>query len=80
MGRKSSQPLRFRSAGSVFKNPPNNAAGYLIDQVGLKGLKLAELKFQIIMQIFLSIMVMLPQGILLILLEWQERKCTKNLM
>ncbi len=39
MGRKSSQPLRFRSAGSVFKNPPNNAAGYLIDQVGLKGTK-----------------------------------------
>lgn len=37
-GRKANQPLRFRSAGSVFKNPkPNLAAGYLIDQVGLKG-------------------------------------------
>jgi len=36
--RKNSQPLRFRSAGSVFKNPGNNlAAGYLIDQAGLKG-------------------------------------------
>tara|TARA_S200000501_G_scaffold378888_1_gene444596 strand:- start:21346 stop:22272 length:927 start_codon:yes stop_codon:yes gene_type:complete len=40
LGRKSSQPLRYRSAGSVFKNPPDNAAGYLIDQVGLKGTKI----------------------------------------
>jgi len=37
-GRKANQPLRFRSAGSVFKNPkPDLAAGYLIDQAGLKG-------------------------------------------
>jgi|TARA_Y100000310_G_scaffold148074_1_gene147331 UDP-N-acetylmuramate dehydrogenase len=36
--RKLSQPLRFRSAGSVFKNPPHaQAAGYLIDKAGLKG-------------------------------------------
>lgn len=36
--RKSTQPLRFRSAGSVFKNPsPETAAGYLIDKAGLKG-------------------------------------------
>lgn len=42
-GRKSSQPLRFRSAGSVFKNPSNEgAAGYLIDQVGLKGTKCGD--------------------------------------
>jgi len=38
-GRKSSQPLRFRSAGSVFKNPKEQAAGYLLDQAGLKGTK-----------------------------------------
>jgi len=35
--RKSSQPLNFRSAGSVFKNPDDVAAGYLIDKAGLKG-------------------------------------------
>ena len=37
-GRKSNQPLKFRSAGSIFKNPSASlAAGYLIDKTGLKG-------------------------------------------
>ena len=37
-GRKSNQPLKFRSAGSIFKNPSDSlAAGYLIDKTGLKG-------------------------------------------
>ncbi|HIA30514.1 MAG TPA: UDP-N-acetylmuramate dehydrogenase [Candidatus Marinimicrobia bacterium] len=37
-GRKETQPLRFRSAGSLFKNPKKDvAAGYLIDKAGLKG-------------------------------------------
>jgi len=36
--RKSKQPLEFPSAGSVFKRPPGNFAGTLIEACGLKGL------------------------------------------
>jgi UDP-N-acetylmuramate dehydrogenase len=35
--RKESQPLEYPSAGSVFKNPPNDYAGKLIEDAGLKG-------------------------------------------
>ena len=36
-GRKKSQPLKYRSAGSIFKNPDEGAAGFYIDKAGLKG-------------------------------------------
>ena len=42
IGRKTNQPLKFRSAGSVFKNPKKFAAGYLIDKAGLKGTKIGD--------------------------------------
>ena len=42
--RKTTQPLAYRSAGSIFKNPKENAAGYLIDKAGLKGLQIGGAK------------------------------------
>ena len=42
-GRKKTQPLKYRSAGSVFKNPRSNlAAGFLIEKAGLKGTKYGD--------------------------------------
>ncbi len=38
--RSARQPKGLRSAGSVFKNPPGQAAGRLIDEAGLKGRRL----------------------------------------
>ena len=35
--RKASQPYGIRSLGSVFKNPPQDQAGRLIEAAGLKG-------------------------------------------
>ena len=35
--RRAGQPLDYPSAGSVFKNPPEDYAGRLIESVGLKG-------------------------------------------
>ncbi|MFH1461257.1 MAG: UDP-N-acetylmuramate dehydrogenase [Patescibacteria group bacterium] len=40
--RKETQPLEYASAGCVFKNPPGQSAGRLIDQAGLKGTKIGQ--------------------------------------
>lgn len=42
MFKKNSQPLGSRNAGCVFKNPPGASAGALIDQAGLKGLRIGN--------------------------------------
>jgi UDP-N-acetylmuramate dehydrogenase len=38
--RQAHQPLGMPSAGSVFRNPPNDSAGRLIDAAGLKGTRI----------------------------------------
>jgi UDP-N-acetylmuramate dehydrogenase len=40
--RGTSQPLSKRNAGCIFKNPPGQSAGRLIDQAGLKGLRIGD--------------------------------------
>jgi len=40
--RATRQPLRARSAGSVFKNPPTIAAGKLLDRAGAKGMRCGD--------------------------------------
>jgi UDP-N-acetylmuramate dehydrogenase len=38
--RETAQPIREKTGGSTFKNPPNNSAWRLIDAAGCRGLKL----------------------------------------
>jgi UDP-N-acetylmuramate dehydrogenase len=39
MYKRNSQPLNTKNAGCIFKNPRGLSAGALIDQAGLKGLR-----------------------------------------
>ena len=40
--RLESQPLEYPSAGSVFRNPPEDYAGRLIEEIGYKGKKIGD--------------------------------------
>jgi len=40
--RRDTQPLTLPSAGCVFKNPPNDSAGRVVEAVGLKGAKIGD--------------------------------------
>ena len=40
--RRDTQPLALPSAGCVFKNPPNDSAGRLIEGAGLKGTRIGD--------------------------------------
>ena len=40
--RRESQPLSYPNAGSIFKNPPGEHAGRLIDRLGLKGYRIGD--------------------------------------
>ena len=38
--RRASQPINQRSAGCIFKNPPGLSTGKMIDELGMKGLRM----------------------------------------
>jgi UDP-N-acetylmuramate dehydrogenase len=38
--RNATQPVEFRSAGSIFKNPPGDYAGRLVEAAGVKGTRI----------------------------------------
>jgi UDP-N-acetylmuramate dehydrogenase len=38
--RRKSQPLKEKSAGCIFKNPPGLSTGKMIDELGMKGLRM----------------------------------------
>jgi UDP-N-acetylmuramate dehydrogenase len=40
--RKETQPLHYPSAGSIFRNPPGDSAGRLIEAAGLKGVRVGD--------------------------------------
>ena len=40
--RKDTQPLAMHSAGCVFKNPPQDSAGRLLEEAGLKGMRIGD--------------------------------------
>ena len=42
--RKNTQPLEYKNAGSVFKNPVNYSAGFLIEHANLKGFTIGGAK------------------------------------
>lgn len=42
--RQEKHPLQYPSAGSVFKNPPGEPAGRLIEELGLKGRRLGDVQ------------------------------------
>ena len=42
--RKETQPLALPSAGCVFRNPPRDSAGRLVEEAGLKGARIGDVQ------------------------------------
>jgi UDP-N-acetylmuramate dehydrogenase len=43
--KRATQPVTAKSAGCVFKNPPEKSAGLLLDQAGMKGATIGKMGF-----------------------------------
>lgn len=46
--RRQTQPINLPSAGSVFKNPPGDFAGRLIDEAGCKGMRSGDMEVSMV--------------------------------
>jgi len=42
--RRQKHPLEYPNAGSIFKNPKKQAAGQIIEEAGLKGVRIGDAK------------------------------------
>ncbi|WP_272699304.1 UDP-N-acetylmuramate dehydrogenase [Desulfovibrio sp. Fe33] len=67
--KKATQPVTARSAGCVFKNPPEQSAGRLLDKAGMKGARLGGMAFS---EIHANFLVNLGSGTAADALELME--------
>lgn len=71
--RRESQPLSYPNVGSIFKNPPGERAGRLIDQLGLKGYQIGDAQVSVKHASFIVNRGQASVGDVLALIEYVKR-------